>query len=65
MQNIGAVRIMDLETKERCLMKVDKGVVMDVEFMHKADEVYLGFVDEFGTFYINKINKDIQTGKLS
>lgn len=63
--NIGAVRIMDLDTKERCLMKVDKGAVMDVEFMHKGEEVYIGFVDEFGTFYINKINKDQQSGKLS
>lgn len=56
---------MDLDTKERCLMKVDKGVVMDIEFMHKAEDIYLGFVDEFGTFYINKIVKDAQTGKLS
>lgn len=65
MNNTGAVRIMDLDTKERCLMKVDKGVVMDIEFMHKAEDIYLGFVDEFGTFYINKIVKDAQTGKLS
>ncbi|CAL8086848.1 unnamed protein product [Orchesella dallaii] len=63
--NVGAVRIIDLDTKERCLMKVDNGLVKDVEFMHKADDLYIGYVDEFGTFYINRIHKESQTGKLT
>lgn len=61
---IGAVRVIDLDTKERVLMKAQKGLVKDVEFMHKPSELYVGFIDEYGTFYINKVSKDKNSNAL-
>ncbi|XP_021955126.1 enhancer of mRNA-decapping protein 4 isoform X2 [Folsomia candida] len=63
--NAGAVRVIDMESKERVLMKGDKGLIKDVDFLHKLDDVILAFIDEYGTFYINKIIKELKTGKLT
>lgn len=46
-------------------MKGDKGLIKDVDFLHKLDDVILAFIDEYGTFYINKIIKELKTGKLT
>jgi len=63
--NVGAVRVIDMDTKERVLMKGDKGLIKDVDFIHKLEEIIVGFIDEYGTFYINKIVKELKTGKLT
>jgi len=54
---IGAVRVVDLETKDRVLMRGNRGLIRDVEFMHKADEILLGFIDEYGSFYIYRLER--------
>lgn len=51
----GAVRVVDLDTKDRVLMRGNRGLIRDVEFMHKVDELVLGFIDEYGSFYIYRI----------
>jgi hypothetical protein len=60
----GAVRVIDMETKERVLMKGDKGLIRDVDFAHKVDTILVGFIDEYGSFYVHKVNKSLQTNKL-
>ena len=62
--NVGAVRVVDLATQDRVLMKGSRGLIKDVEFMHKADDMVLGFIDEYGTFYVYKIIKDLKTDKM-
>ncbi len=64
MASVGAVRVYDLETQDRILMKGNKGLIKDVEFMHKAEDLILGFIDEYGSFYIYRIDKDAKTGKM-
>jgi hypothetical protein len=54
-----------MDSKERVLMKGDKGLIRDVDFLHKHEDIILGFIDEYGTFYITKIIKELKTGKLT
>jgi len=57
--------VIDMDTKERVLMKGDKGLIKDVDFLHKPDEIVIGFIDEYGTFYINRIVKGLNGGQIS
>lgn len=61
---VGAVRVVDLQTNERILLKGGKGLIRDVEFVHKLDVLIVGFIDEYGTFYIYKVTKDVKTNLL-
>ncbi|CAG7673158.1 unnamed protein product [Allacma fusca] len=61
---VGAIRVIDLETNERGLMKGHKGLIKDLEFMHKADQLILGYVDDVGSVFVHKINKDPKSNQL-
>ena len=62
---VGAVRVVDLETNERGLMKGHRGLIKDLEFMHKVDQLILGYVDDVGSVFVHKINKDPKSNKLT
>lgn len=60
----GGIRIVDIETNDRILIKGSRGMIKDLEFMYKVDDLIIGFVDDYGTVYIYKITKEIKSGLM-
>lgn len=55
------IRVVNMETNQRALIKDMKGLVQDVSFALTPNQVLLGFVDEEGNLFVYNIHDKPQS----
>ena len=58
-KNGGVVRVLNMATSDRTLLKNFSGRVTDVAFAHLQNDVILGAVDEMGNMFIYEIRDNV------